>query len=105
MLLALLVAIAAVGKLGPAYAASRLGGLEPKDAAVVAALVNTRGLTELIALNVGLSAGLIGPRLFSVLVLMALITTLATGPLLRWIRLRTALPIPSEALPRPGQLR
>jgi Kef-type K+ transport system membrane component KefB len=105
MLLAILVAIAIVGKLGPAYAASRIGGLKPKDAAVVAALVNTRGLTELIALNVGLSAGIIGPRLFSVLVLMALITTLTTGPLLRWIRLPTALPVSGEPLPQPGQLR
>jgi Kef-type K+ transport system membrane component KefB len=105
MLLALLVAIASIGKLGPAYAASRIGGLKPKDAAVVAALVNTRGLTELIALNVGLSAGIIGPRLFSVLVLMALITTLATGPLLRWIRLPAALPVPSEVVAQPGQLR
>lgn len=48
----------------------------------IGALVNTRGLTELIALNVGLSAGIIHTRLFTILVLMALITTVLTGPLI-----------------------
>lgn len=81
-LLALVLLISVGGKLGPAYAAGRLGGLGTRDSALVAALVNTRGLTELIALNVGLAAGLIGSGLFTVLVLMALITTLMTGPLL-----------------------
>jgi K+:H+ antiporter len=81
-MLALLCATGIAGKLGPGYLASRLGGLCPRDAATVAVLVNTRGLTELIALNVGLSAGLIGQRLFSVFVLMALITTTLTAPLL-----------------------
>jgi Kef-type K+ transport system membrane component KefB len=86
IVLALICAIAIGGKLGPAYVASRVGGLGSRDSATVAVLVNTRGLTELIALNVGLSAGLIDRRLFSVLVLMALITTLATAPLLMLIR-------------------
>lgn len=49
-------------------------------------LVNTRGLTELIALNVGLADGLIGQRLFTILVLMTLITTVMTGPLLSMLR-------------------
>jgi Kef-type K+ transport system membrane component KefB len=84
-LLALVCVIASAGKLGPAYAASRLGGLGRRDAATVAALLNTRGLTELIVLNVGLSAGLIGEQLFSVLVLMALIMTIVTAPLLSLI--------------------
>ena len=88
--LALLTAIASIGKLAPAYLASRAGGLDRTDAATTAALVNTRGLTELIALNVGLSAGLIGQRLFSVLVLMAVLTTTTTGPLLTLIKPRTA---------------
>jgi len=85
LLLALLVAIAITSKLGPGYGAARLGGLTRHQSATVAALVNTRGLTELIALNVGLSAGVIHQELFTVLVLMALITTLMTGPLLRLI--------------------
>lgn len=86
ILLVLILLIASGGKLVPAYAASRLAGLQPRQSATVAALVNTRGLTELIALNVGLQAGLIDKRLFTVLVLMAILTTLMTGPLLTVIR-------------------
>lgn len=55
-------------------------------------LVNTRGLTELIALNVGLSAGILNQRIFSVLVLMALIMTAVTTPLLSLIRSPAGLP-------------
>jgi Kef-type K+ transport system membrane component KefB len=54
-LLALILAAAVLGKIGPAYAVSRLCGLEPLESATIAVLVNTRGLTELIVLNVGLS--------------------------------------------------
>lgn len=82
VLLALILAVATAGKLVPAYAASRITGLGPHQSALVAALVNARGLTELIVLNVGLDAGIIGEQLFTVLVLMALITTFTTGPLL-----------------------
>jgi Kef-type K+ transport system membrane component KefB len=86
VLLVLVIAIASVGKLIPAYLAARAGGLPSAESATVAVLVNTRGLTELIALNVGLSAKLIGDRLFSILVLMAVITTVSTAPLLRLVR-------------------
>ncbi len=89
IMLVVLFAIATMGKVVPGYAASRIGGLDPKDAATVAALVNTRGLTELIALNVGLSVGLISQRLFSVLVLMAVLTTVVTAPVLSLIGPRT----------------
>jgi Kef-type K+ transport system membrane component KefB len=82
VLLAVILVIAVAGKLGPAYAVSRACGFLPRESATMAILVNTRGLTELIALNVGLTDGLISQRLFTVLVLMALITTLMTGPLL-----------------------
>ena len=84
-LLALIFAIACAGKLGPAYGASRLGGLAPRPAAAVAVLLNTRGLTELIALNVGLQSGIISSRLFTIFVLMALVTTALTSPLLSLI--------------------
>jgi Kef-type K+ transport system membrane component KefB len=104
ILLALIFLIAGAGKLGPAYAASRLSGLQPRQSATVAALVNTRGLTELIALNVGLQAGLINHRLFTVLVLMALLTTLMTGPLLGWIRpARASLPATTMRLSNVSQ--
>lgn len=84
-LLLLTLVMACAGKLGPGYVVSRVCGLEARQSATIAALVNTRGLTELIALNVGLSSGIIGHRLFSILVLMALLTTLMTGPLLSQI--------------------
>lgn len=86
ILLGLIFLIASTSKLGSAYGASRLSRLEPRVSATITALVNTRGLTKLIALNVGLQAGLINQRLFTVLVLMTLLTTLMTGPLLLVIR-------------------
>jgi Kef-type K+ transport system membrane component KefB len=86
-LLVLILFISCAGKLGPAYAVSRVAGLEPRESATVAVLVNSRGLTELIALNVGLAAGIINQGLFTVLILMALITTLMTGPLLTALHL------------------
>lgn len=82
VLLVVVLACGMLGKVGPAYGAARLGRLERRQSAMIAALVNTRGLTELIALNVGLSASIINQRLFTILVLMALITTMATGPLI-----------------------
>ncbi len=103
MMLAVLFTIASVGKIGPAYAASRVGGLARKDAATVAMLVNTRGLTELIALNVGFSAGLISHRLFNVLVLMAVLTTIMTVPLLRLIRPATTVSAEAAAAGRVDQ--
>lgn len=97
LLLAVIVAIACVGKLVPGYLVPRASGLAPRDSAAIAALVNTRGLTELIALNVGLADGIIDSRLFTVLVLMALVTTIATGPLLSLIRpARRPAPVAGE---------
>jgi Kef-type K+ transport system membrane component KefB len=57
-----------------------------RDSLALGALLNTRGLVELIALNVGLDLGILSPALFSMMVLMALTTTLMTVPLLRYIR-------------------
>ncbi len=95
-LLALILAVAVVGKTVPVYAASRLAQLPPRESATVAVLLNTRGLTELIALNVGLSAGLIHRDLFAVLVVMALLTTAMTGPLLSLVT-RERAPEPAAA--------
>ena len=85
-LLLVILAIACAGKMAPGYLISRASGLAVRDSVTVAALVNTRGLTELIALNVGLANGIINAQLFTVLVLVALITTIMTGPLLAAIR-------------------
>jgi Kef-type K+ transport system membrane component KefB len=94
--LAVICVIASFGKLVPAYLASRASGLTPRDSSTVAVLVNTRGLTELIALNVGLNAHIIDQRLFTVLVLMALITTVATVPMLSLIRASAPPPSADE---------
>lgn len=95
VVLALLLTVASAGKMAPAYAAARIGRLTSEDAVTVAVLVNTRGLTELIVLNIGLSMGLIGQRLFTVLVLLAVLATLMTAPLLAWrMTLRRDPPMP-----------
>jgi len=80
--LAAVLAVAIGGKFGGTWAMGRLGGLPPKEAEALGWLMNTRGLTELVILNVGLSLGVISPTLFTLMVLMALITTAMAGPLL-----------------------
>lgn len=77
----LLVAVAA--KWGGGAGAAWAAGLPVRDAVVLGALLNCRGVTELVVLNVGLGLGVIGPELFTVLVLMALATTALTGPVVR----------------------
>ncbi|WP_327674310.1 cation:proton antiporter [Kitasatospora sp. NBC_00458] len=84
-LLGLLLLVAIAGKIVPTYGVARLHRLDPRQSALVAVMVNTRGLTELIVLEVGKSAGLIGQKLYAVLVMLALITTVMTGPLLQLI--------------------
>ena len=80
-----LVLLAAVaGKLGGCYLGARLTGQPPRVAASIAALMNTRALMGLIAINVGLDLKLLTPELFTMLVIMALLTTVMCGPLLRW---------------------
>ena len=90
------IAVAIAGKFGACWAAARLRG-EPNGVALrIGALMNARGLMQLIALNVGLEAGIVGPALFTVLVLVALVTTLMTTPLLSWIERREARTSPAE---------
>ncbi|MFJ8577838.1 cation:proton antiporter [Micromonospora sp. NPDC093277] len=79
----LLVAVA--GKLGGSYLAARLQGVPPRASLALGALLNTRGLTELIILGVGLRIGLLDDSLYSLMVVMALVTTAMTGPMLAWI--------------------
>ncbi len=80
--LVLLVAIA--GKYTSTYVAARFSGIEKREASALGWLMNTRGLTELIVLNIGLSLGVITPLLFTMLVIVALVTTFMTSPLLEW---------------------
>lgn len=84
----LIVVGAVAGKLGACYAASRLCGQSHADSLTVASLMNARGLMELIMLNIGLQAGIISPRMFSAMVLMAIATTLMAAPLFEWARRR-----------------
>ncbi len=79
---ALIVAVAFVGKLGAGAAAARLSGLPWAEAGAVGALLNARGVVEVVVLNVGLDLHLVPAPLFSMLIVMALVTTLATAPLL-----------------------
>jgi len=84
LLCAAVVAVAIIGKYVGTYVAARVGGIEKREASALAWLMNTRGLTELIVLNIGLSLGVISPLLFTMLVIMALVTTVMTSPLLEW---------------------
>ena len=81
---ALVLAAAVAGKLGGCYLGARLTGQPPREAGCVAALMNTRALMGLIAINIGLDLGLLTPALFTMLIIMALLTTAMCGPLLRW---------------------
>jgi Kef-type K+ transport system membrane component KefB/nucleotide-binding universal stress UspA family protein len=83
-LCALVLFVAIAGKYCGTFLAARLSGLNRQDASALGWLMNTRGLTELIVLNIGLSLGVITPLLFTMLVIMALVTTFMTSPLLAW---------------------
>jgi Kef-type K+ transport system membrane component KefB len=80
-----IVLVATLGKFGGTFAAARITGLGWRDASALGMLMNTRGLMELIALNIGLEIGVISPTLFAMMVLMALATTLFTSPAVRWL--------------------
>jgi Kef-type K+ transport system membrane component KefB len=79
---ALVIATAIAGKWGGSMLAARATGETWRDAASIGILMNTRGLTELVILSVGLELGVISPTVFTIMVLMALVTTLMATPLL-----------------------
>jgi Kef-type K+ transport system membrane component KefB len=82
LMCALIIGLATAGKFGGATLAARFSGLDWRDSAALGILMNTRGLVELIVLNIGLDLGVLTPRLFTMLVIMALVTTLMTSPIL-----------------------
>jgi len=93
LLLAIALAILAVSvlaKFGACWAAARLSGEDNRTALGIGALMNSRGLMELIIINIGLQKGIIGPTLFSMLVLMAIVTTMMAGPLFEMVYGRRA---------------
>ncbi|MDQ2902649.1 MAG: cation:proton antiporter [Chloroflexota bacterium] len=77
--------IACVGKIGGVTLCARFMGDSWKEASSLGVLMNTRGLVELIVLNIGLSLGILSPSLFAMLVIMALVTTMMASPLLHWL--------------------
>jgi Kef-type K+ transport system membrane component KefB len=83
--LALLIAAAALAKIVPVFAAARLSGFDAVHGWILGSLMNTRGLMELIVLNIGFDLGFIPQKVFTMLVIMAVVTTLMTGPLLRYL--------------------
>jgi len=90
---ALVIAVAVVGKVGGSMLAARATAMPWRDATVIGVLLNTRGLMELVILNVGLDIGVISRELFAMMVLMALATTFMTTPLVAWL-------LPSPAVDR-----
>jgi Kef-type K+ transport system membrane component KefB len=94
------LAAACLGKFGACWAAARLNGEDQPTSLAVGTLMNARGLMELIILNIGLERGLITPPLFSIMVVMAIATTLMASPVFEWVygrRARAAGTLPSRA--------
>ena len=81
----LVIAVACAGKWGGSALAGRAVGLGWREAGTIGILMNTRGLMELVILNVGRDLGVITPAVFAMMVVMALVTTGMTSPLLHWI--------------------
>ena len=92
--LALVLAAAIGGKVIPVYLAGRLTGFDHKESTILGSLMNTRALMELIVLNIGFDMGFIPQKVFTMLVIMAVVTTIMTGPLLRVLLPRAGYVIP-----------
>ncbi len=75
--------MATIGKFVGSLVAARLTGQSWRTSAAIGVLMNTRGLMELIVLNIGLDLGVISPTLFAMMVIMALVTTMATSPIVK----------------------
>ncbi len=105
---ALLIALATLGKFGGCYLAARFAGLSHPESGMLGIMMNTRALMELIVLNVGLDLGVVSQRMFTMLVLMAICSTIVTTPLLRrWMKkagyaARTARPDAPDGASSPG---
>jgi Kef-type K+ transport system membrane component KefB len=90
---ALTMVLATVGKFGGAYLAAR-GPLGPLQATILGFMMNTRGLMELVVINVGFDLGVISQQMFTILVLMALVSTIVTTPALRALLPRIGIAVP-----------
>lgn len=83
-----LLGLASLGAIAGGTLGGRATGLSWRESGSLGVLLNTRGLMELVVLNIGLDLGLLSPALFTVMVLVALVTTVATTPLLKLVRPR-----------------
>lgn len=92
--LSIVLFAAIFGKIVPVYFAGRLSGFNHHEASTLGALMNTRALMELIVINIGFDLGFVPQKMFTMLVIMAVVTTLMTGPLLRLLLARIGHPIP-----------
>lgn len=103
-LVGVVIVIAVVGKLGAATLAARLAGERWADATAIGVLMNTRGVTELVILSLGLDLHVIDSTMYTIMVLMALFTTLMAAPLLTLLQVanRSSLPSPGQANLRAG---
>ncbi len=91
LLTAGLILIASIGKFGGAFSGAKLGGLTPREGFALACGMNARGSTEVIVATIGLSMGALNQNLFTMIVAMAVITTMAMPPTLRWALSRIPL--------------
>jgi K+:H+ antiporter len=82
----LIIAVAVAGKFGGSFLAAKFTGQSWPDSLAIGALMNTRGLMELIVLNIGYDLGVLSPTVFTMMVLMALVTTFMTSPALSAIQ-------------------
>jgi Kef-type K+ transport system membrane component KefB len=99
LLCAATLGVATVGKYFGTYYAARSCNIDRQEASALGWLMNTRGLTELIVLNIGLELGVISPILFTMLVIMALVTTFMTSPLLEWTYPKKSIRLHSQPEP------
>jgi Kef-type K+ transport system membrane component KefB len=86
LIAAAVIGAAVLGKLGGSMLAARWSGMKWRDSFALGALMNTRGLMELIVLNIGYDLGILSSEIFAILVLMAVATTLMTAPLLSLVK-------------------
>jgi Kef-type K+ transport system membrane component KefB/nucleotide-binding universal stress UspA family protein len=96
----LILTTACIGKFGGATAVAKAFGATWREASALGVLMNTRGLVELVILSVGLQFGVINDKVFAMMVVMALVTTFMTTPLLHWVYPRRLLEAEIEAGPR-----
>jgi Kef-type K+ transport system membrane component KefB len=102
VLCAVVVLVATIGKAGGTILGARASGLPWRDAASLGVLMNTRGLMELVILNLGLEIGIITLPIFTMMVLMAIATTAFTAPALTWLRSEPRRAVTSGAIRATG---